>query len=444
VVFPKDHDEVEALVREADLRGVVIIPFGGGTNIVGCVNPQADAECMVVSLDMRDMNRLLSVDENSLTAVIQAGALGPKLEEDLVERGFSLGHYPDSFEYSTLGGWLATRSAGMQSDAYGKIEDMVVALRMATPIGTLVTKPRPRAATGPDLNQMVLGSEGVLGVITEATMRIHRDPEVKAYHGFLFRTFEDGFRAMRECVASSFPPSMFRLSDTGETELAMKMKSPSTGLRGWLHRQVRRFLASRGYGSPCLMLAGFEGSRRKVSRTRTGAFRILRRHGGFHLGAGVGRSWSKEKFHLPYLRDFIMDHSCVVDVGETSTVWSNVLPLHGAVHRAMQEAFAREGSPGYMGCHISHTYATGACLYFTFATQQASGRELEQYYGLKRTITDAIVDNGGTLSHHHAVGTEHLKWMRREVTEPGVRALRGVKNALDPKGIMNPGKLIPD
>jgi alkyldihydroxyacetonephosphate synthase len=389
------------------------------------------------------MHRVLSVDEASQTATIEGGALGPKLEEDLQRRGWSLGHHPDSFEFSTLGGWLATRSAGMQSDAYGKIEDMVVALRLVTPTGTITTRPAPRGATGPDLNQMAVGSEGVLGVITEATMRVHRNPAVRAYHGFLFPTFEAGFAAIAECVTGGFPPSLCRLSDARETELAFHMKRPDTGLKGMVTGAFKRYLAGRGYGAPCLMIAGFEGNPEAVNALRAGAFRMLKKHQGFHLGSKVGDSWSREKYNIPYLRDWVMDYGVMADVGETSTVWSNVLPLYHAAKKALEDRFRADNKGFYLGCHVSHTYKTGCSLYFTFAAHMTPGKELEEYYRYKGLITETYVTHGGTLSHHHAVGIEHQPWIEREITPTGVRALRGLKAALDPDGIMNPGKLIP-
>ncbi len=443
VILPEGHADVEAVVGLAHAHEVCVIPFGGGTNIVGGVNPLERCGRMVVSLDLRNMNRVLAIDPASLVATIEAGALGPKLEEDLQRRGYSLGHHPDSFEFSSLGGWLATRSAGMQSDAYGKIEDMVVSLRMVTPAGTLVTRPAPKAATGPDLNQMAVGSEGVLGVITEATMRVHPNPAVRAYHGFLFPSFEEGYEAIYECVASRYSPSLFRLSDARETELAFQMKRPATGLPGVIEGWFKKYLAGKGYTAPCLMIAGFEGGPDTVKAVREGAFAILKRHRGFHLGTKVGDSWSREKYNLPYLRDYVMDYGCMADVAETSTIWSNVLPLYRAAKKTLEDRFRADGRPFYLGCHISHTYKTGCSLYFTFAAYMTPGKELEEYYRYKRLITETFVTHGGTLSHHHAVGIEHLDWMEREVTPTGVRALKGMKAGLDPHGIMNPGKLIP-
>lgn len=445
VVLPDCHDEVEKIMKAAVKHDVCIVPFGGGTNIVGGVNPDPATRKSIVTVSLRRMNRLLSLDPYSCTATIEGGALGPKLEKDLTAKGYSLGHYPDSFEFSTLGGWIATRSAGMQSDAYGKIEDMVVSLKMVTPEGTIVTRTVPAASSGPDLNRLVAGSEGVLGIITEATMRVHRDPKVKDYRGFLFRTFEEGVAAIHECLDRGFIPSLIRLQDSGETELAMNMKAPKKGFKALIEKPIKKYLKNNGYHAPCIMVVGFEGDEPAVAPMRAGAIAILKKHKGFALGASIGKTWSQDKYNVPYLRDFVMDYGCVVDVSETSATWANVLPLYHNTIRAVKARFAEEwGGDGYIGCHISHTYPTGACLYFTYGVKQKPGRELAQYYDYKKLITDSFMKSGGTLSHHHAVGTEHRPWMEQEISATGVKALASLKAALDPQGILNPGKLIPD
>ena len=444
ILLPETHDQVEAIVRLANLRNFCLIPFGGGTNIVGGVNPDVDDARPMLTLSLRNMNRLLHLDVESRTATIQAGALGPKLEADLAAQGHSLGHYPDSFEYSTLGGWLATRSAGMQSDVYGKIEDMVVSVRVVTPSGTIITRPVPASSAGPDLNQIMVGSEGILGIITEATMRVHATPVVKDYRGFLFRSFEDGAHGIQECLERGFEPCMVRLQDSGESELAFNMKASKHGLEEWLQKQLKGWLKSRGYIEPCILIIGFEGSEESIATKRHGALRILKHHGGFPLGKSVGTTWSKDKFNIPYLRDYLMDYGCMADVAETSTLWSQVLPLYAGTVAAIKTRFLEDDGTGYIGCHISHTYKTGACLYFTFAARQPEGQELEHYYEYKRLATDTIMKLGGTLTHHHAIGTEHRPWMEKEVSPASLQALRALKASLDPGRILNPGKLLPD
>ena len=445
VVLPNQHSDVESVVKLCHDHNVCLIPFGGGTNIVGAVDPMDRSQRMIVSLDTRNMNRILSLDPVSLTAVIEAGALGPKLEADLEARGYNLGHYPDSFQHSTLGGWLATRSAGMQSDAYGKIEDMMVCVKLVTPAGTLVTREVPASSAGPDLNRVVCGSEGTLGVITEATMRIHKSPPVKDYRGFLFKTFQDGVDACRECAQNGISPSMIRLQDTGETELAFCLKSPKTGLNGFIQNQLKKVIKAKGYTHPCIMVVGFEGDAASIKPARDQAFEIFKKYQGFPLGKSVGATWYADKFNVPYLRDYVMDFGCMCDVSETSAVWTKVVPLYNEVIKSIKQQFKDEQKGlGYVGCHISHTYKTGACLYFTYGALQVPGKEMEQYANYKRIVTNAIMRTGGTVSHHHAVGYEHLPWMKEEVSETGLKALRSLKAALDPKTILNPGKLIPE
>ena len=442
VLFAESHSEVEKIVQAAHQFSVRLVPFGGGTNIVGGVE-HLDHSAMRVTLDMRRMSGILSLDKESWTATIEAGAPGPKLEEDLNKLGYSLGHMPDSFEFATLGGWLATRSAGMQSDAYGKIEDMVVAMKMVSPVGTIETKLTPKSSAGPDIDQIICGSEGTLGVITEATMKVHPVPAVKDYHGVLFPDFETGSDAIREAISRNASPTMFRLQDVAETGLAFSMKKPSTGFTKMIETQYKKYLKSKGYATPCLMMVGFEGEPEHAEDMRRRVLPIVKKCGGHHLGNSVGKTFHKNKFAVPYLRDILMNHGCMVDVSETAAVWSKLMPLYRAARDAIQNQFKKEGYPGYIGCHISHSYVDGASLYFTFAAQQIAGRELEQYYRFKRLITETFMQNGGTLTHHHAVGYEHRPWMEREVTRPGITLLRGLKSTLDPGNIMNPGKLIP-
>lgn len=449
VIYPKSHEEVETIMKLAHQHNVCVIPFGGGTNIVGGVDPRdqtltAKGLRTIVSLDMRLMDKVISLDPQSHTAVIQAGALGPMLEKQLEEKGWSLGHYPDSFEYSTLGGWLATRSAGMQSDAYGKIEDMLVSLKMVTPTGTVITRTTPASSAGPDLNRFVVGSEGILGVITEATMRIHKFPEVKDYRGYLFPTFEKGVEAIRECIDKNWIPSMIRFQDPGETQLAFNMKSPKKGIEAIIQKQIKKFLVATGYHEPCIMVVGFEGELKNTQAVSQEVVKILKKHRAFSLGKSVGKTWSKDKFNVPYLRDYMMDYGVMVDVAETAAVWSKLLPVYYKTIEEVKKRFqVQEDGSGYIGCHISHTYKTGACLYFTYGAKQIVGKELEQYYGYKKLITDTFLKNGATLTHHHAVGYEHSPWMETEVSATGLRALKAVKEALDPKNICNPGKVLP-
>lgn len=447
VVLPVDHDQVQALVEAAAEHDVRLIPYGGGTNVVGSLEPEPGDPRPVATLAMRHMDRLLEVDVRAMTARFQAGIFGPRIEEALASHGVALGHHPDSFVHSTLGGWIATRSAGTQSNAWGKIEDMVEGVTMATPRGTLRTKPLPAASNGPDLNRLVVGSEGILGVITEATVRVHPAPEYEDHRMLLFPDFATGFEALLGCVRGGYMPSLARLSDEAETELMFAARHPSTGLARLVQAPIKAWLRARGYARPAALVLGFEGPDRPTRALRRGALRILRRHGGVDLGRGPGESWKRSRYDVPYLRDFVMDHGAVADSFETAVSWSGAWDLYTSVDRVFRESIERHaGRPGYLGCHISHLYDTGACVYFTFATATAADptpqHRIDAYTAIKADVTRAFLDAGGALSHHHAVGREHRPWLREEVGEVGVRSLRALKRELDPAGILNPGALL--
>src|ERR1700728_3597620 len=411
VLYPENEDDVLTVLRAAAHHDVVVIPFGGGSNIAGCLE-RSESRRMAVSLDMRRMRRVLEVDAESFTARIEAGAFGPDLEEQLNGHGLTLGHFPDSFLHSTLGGWIATRSAGMQSDKYGKIEDMVIALRMVTPVGVLATRTVPKSSNGIDVNHLCIGSEGTLGVITEATMRVHPRPEFRRTHGYLFPEFEAGIEAMHECVRKECVPSMLRLSDPDKTALSLAFKPPSSRLSQAATKVMKGYLKAKGFDSrACLMLTTFEGSKGGAVRQHNHVNAIYRRFGAVDLGSGSGKSFESTKYDFPHIRDFLLDRGITSDVSETSTVWSNIVPLYLATTSGLRTAIQESGVRPWVGCHISHTYQCGASLYLTFACRQQDGHEMQQYLHAKRVVQQSFIDHGATLSHHHAVGTEHLPWL---------------------------------
>jgi alkyldihydroxyacetonephosphate synthase len=443
VLYPENEPDVLRTLRAAARHDVVIIPFGGGSNIAGCLE-RSESRRMVVSLDMRRMRRVLEVDTESFTARIEAGAFGPDLEEQLNAHGLTLGHFPDSFLHSTLGGWIATRSAGMQSDKYGKIEDMVIALRMVTPVGVLATRTVPKSSNGIDVNHLCIGSEGTLGVITEATMRVHPRPESRRTHGYLFPEFEAGIEAMHECVRKECVPSMLRLSDPDKTALSLAFKPPSSRLSQAATKIMKSYLRAKGFDSrACLMLTTFEGSKAGAARQHNRVNAIYRRFGAVDLGSGSGKSFESTKYDFPHIRDFLLDRGITSDVSETSTVWSNIVPLYQATTAGLRAAIQESGVRPWVGCHISHTYQSGASLYLTFACKQQDGHEMQQYLHAKRVVQQSFIDHGATLSHHHAVGTEHLPWLTDDISPVGVMAVAAIKGGLDPDNIMNPGRLWP-
>ncbi len=444
VAHPGSEEALARLLRIAASEGIAVIPFGGGTSVVGGVEPPGGTG-LVLAIDLRRMNRVLGVDPVNLTATAEAGILGPDLEAALGAHGLTLGHFPQSFEFSTLGGWIATRSAGYASTGYGKIEAMVVALRLITPRGVIATRMVPASSSGPDLNALLIGSEGALGIITQATLRLRPVPAVRDYRAWLFRAFEDGVSAVRAMMQHGPVPTIVRLSDAGETEASLAMRERRAGWSARAEAVGMRVVRARGFeaGRRCLAIIGIEGQPETTARASKDLRRVLRRWGAFPLGPGPARAWYRERFELPYLRDEMLDAGILVDTLETAAVWDRLPSLHRAVSAALHAALAVDGRQALVLCHLSHAYATGASLYFTFLVRQVPGREIEQWEAAKRAATDAIMAGGGTLSHHHGVGTVHRAWMRREHGEYGVQTVRAMKAVLDPDGIMNPGKLVP-
>ena len=444
IVYPESERDVCLTLRAAVERDIVLIPFGGGSNIAGCLE-RMDPGRMCVSLDMRRMRRVLAVDRRSFTAQIEAGVFGPDLEQQLSAHGMTLGHFPDSFLHSTLGGWLATRSAGMQSDKYGKIEDMVLAVRMVTPEGVLETRVVPKASNGIDVNHLCVGSEGMLGVITEATMRVHAFPESRQVRGYLFPEFEGGMEAIYECANQECMPAMVRLNDPDKTALSLAFRPLPTGFTKIASSLFKTYLRVKGFAQPraCLMLIAFEGNERGVSRRLQQAETIYRKRGAVGLGASAGKSFEATKYDFPHIRDFLLDRNVTTDVSETATVWGNIATLYHDTISVLREEISKSGVRPWAGCHVSHTYPCGASLYFTFGFRQRPGHELEQYLQVKRAVQQSFIDHGATLSHHHAVGTEHLPWLAADISPIGVQAISAIKQRLDPVNIMNPGRLLP-
>ncbi|MFM1555812.1 MAG: FAD-binding oxidoreductase [Limisphaerales bacterium] len=446
IVYPASEVDVVAIVKAAHEHNAVLIPFGGGTNIAGCIEPKDRDERFIVSLDMCRMHRVLAVDKKSLLARIEAGVYGPHMEEQLEAEGVTLGHFPDSFVHSTLGGWVATRSAGMQSDKYGKIEDMVIALRMVTPSGTIVTRTVPNTSNGIDVRSLCVGSEGILGVITEVTMQVHRLPEYKMFEGWLFPDFESGIHAIHECMRHGTMPVITRLNDPGKTALSAAFKKVEPPLKQKIGAAMKWYLRNiKGidFTKCCMMTTAYEGDYDTFHMQRRESNRVFRKHGGVNLGEGPGNSFKEAKYDFPHVRDYLMDRGVMGDVSETSTTWDNLHNLYTKTITNIQKAIRDTGVDPWVGCHISHNYHTGASLYFTFGCRQIEGRELDQYLYIKKAAEDSFLQNGGTVSHHHAVGTEHLPWIEADLSPAGLKAVRAIKDGLDPKSVMNPGKILP-
>jgi len=439
IVSPSTSEQVAAVLSACSQHGIAVTPFGGGTSVVGGVDADRGAHSAAISLDLGRLSETCDVDERSLTATVAPGIFGPDLERRLGECGVTLGHFPQSFEYSTVGGWVATRSAGQASTGYGRIDELVEAVRCVTPTGELATLDAPASAAGPSLRDLVVGSEGTLGVITSATLRVRPRPQTRHYEAWSFESFGAGVEAMRALEQSGASPDVGRVSDEEETRLTMAL-----GSRGGVGEKLGRgYLRAFGHPRGCIAFTGFEGLPDRVSARRGRAAELLRAHGAVPLGTRPGRSWLRNRFSAPYLRDELMDRGVMVETLETATTWTNLTVLYEAVRTALSNALSERGTPPAVMCHVSHLYSSGASLYFTFIARQERGAELEQWRTAKRAACDAIVAAGGTISHHHAVGTDHREWMTAEVGELGVEVLRAVKEHVDPAGIMNPGKLLP-
>jgi alkyldihydroxyacetonephosphate synthase len=446
VVYPGSEAEVQLVVDRAVAANAVLIPFGGGSSISGSLHAPADETRPVISVDLGRMNRVLSVDEASGLARIQAGTLGPDIESQLGARGWTLGHFPDSFTHSTLGGWVATRSSGMQSDKYGDISEIARGVRVVQPGKVLVLRPLPSTSTGPSVREMVLGSEGRLGIITEVTVQVHRIPEKRQILGYLFPTWDAGLAAMQEISASDAAPTVTRVSDGRETRFsfATRKKSKGISLTSLVSKGLMTVLEKRGWqlDQSCLSFIGYEGSKSHVAREKSIVKGIVSKHGGIVLGKGPGVLYDQKKFDTPYIRDFLLDRGAIGDVSETAAPWSKLRPLYDNVMAAANAAFAELGVVGWIMCHLSHSYHSGACLYFTFAFKHDGIDPLAQYDKVKSAVQQAFVDSDGTLSHHHAVGTEHSAWLEQDISAPGVHMIDGLFAAMDPGRNFNPGKIV--
>jgi alkyldihydroxyacetonephosphate synthase len=446
VVYPGDEAEVQLIVDRAVAADAVIIPYGGGSNISGSLHAPEDETRPVISLDLGRLNQVIDIDEESGLARVQAGVQGPDLEEQLGARGWTLGHFPDSFTHSTLGGWVATRSSGMQSDKYGDISDIARGMRVVMPGKVLQVRPLPHTSTGPSVREMVLGSEGRLGVITEVTVQVHRIPEVRLILGYLFPSWEAGLAAMHDISTSDAHPSITRVSDAKETafSFATRRKSSRISISSLISKGLMKVLQRRGWklDEVCLSFIGYEGGKAHVARQKAIVKDIVGRHGGIVVGKGPGELYDQKKFDTPYIRDFLLDRGAIGDVSETAAPWSKLMPLYTNVLAAAEKVYAHLGVSGWIMCHLSHSYHSGACLYFTFAFKHDGVDPLGQYEQLKNAIQQAFVDSAGTLSHHHAVGTEHAAWLEQDISAPGVHMIDGLFTAMDPGRNFNPGKII--
>jgi alkyldihydroxyacetonephosphate synthase len=437
VAYPREAEQVRELLNYARRKGIQVIPYGGGTSVVGHINP-VERGAPVLTLDLGQMNRLLDLDKDSRLARFEAGVNGPALEHQLNQHGYTLGHFPQSWEYSTLGGWIATRSTGQQSYHYGRIEDLFAGGLLETPAGLLPLRNLPASAAGPDLRHAALGSEGRLGVITEASVRIQPFPEQEAFYGIFFRSWEAGSAATRALVQAMIPASMIRLSDAQETLTTLALAG-----KPQLVRIADVLLRAFGAGEArCLMILGLTANRASFPLNKSFAFEILRAHGGIPTGTMIGTQWSKSRFRSPYLRNTLWEHGYALDTLETAVRWSGLEDLRKAILTALDHSFETIDIPVMRFSHISHVYPDGGSIYVTFIYPRTDHAEstLAIWQDAKRYASDAIVAHKGTISHQHGLGMDHLPYLQAEKGSLGIAALESFSQTFDPQGIMNPGK----
>ncbi len=424
VLFPGSHEQILAILELCSQRHVAVVPFGGGTSVVGGLAPEVDRFAGSLALDLRRLDALREFDEQSRMASFGPGLRGGEAEALLGQRGYTLGHFPQSFEYATLGGFAAARSSGQASAGYGRFDELVLALKVATPAGTLILGRAPKSAAGPDLRQLILGSEGAFGVLTELTVSVRPAPERRIYEGWLLPDFAAGLAAVQRLAQDSLTPTVLRLSDEAETALGRAGAEP----------------AGPASAHGCLAVVGWEGAHDEVRARREASLRVLRAAEATEVG-GAGDAWSRDRYTGPYLRDALLDAGALVETLETATFWSSLRPLYEAVAAALRESLTAQGTPPLILCHVSHTYPAGASLYFTIVCAQLPD-PIAQWRRAKATAGDAILGAGGTISHHHGVGRDHREALIRELGELGIGVLKAIKRTLDPAGILNPGILI--
>jgi alkyldihydroxyacetonephosphate synthase len=441
VSYPNSDEDVRSLMTFARQAGASLIPYGGGTSVVGHVNPRSQSPpCLTV--DLSRMNQLLDLDHASQLATFEAGVRGPDLEAQLAKHGYTLGHYPQSFELSTLGGWIATRSSGQQSLYYGRIEDHFAGGHVEALDDSWDIPPFPASAAGPDLRHFLLGSEGRLGIITRATLRVRPIPEIEQFHAVFFRDWSSGVEAVRDLAQTGIDLSMLRLSDEVETQTTLALAG-----RERLVSFADHGLRLLGHGNQrCLLLFGVTGTRRETRVAQRSAKAIVRNYGGLHTGTLIGEMWKKSRFHTPYLRNTLWELGYALDTVETATTWSRVPETLESICSAIRSGLETAGERVFTFAHLSHIYRHGASIYVTYLFRRATTPEetLSRWKILKALASEAIVTNGGTISHQHGVGLDHAEYLHAEKGPLGMKLLSSAFQSADADMVMNPGKLLPE
>ncbi|WP_426107005.1 FAD-binding oxidoreductase [Massilia sp. TSP1-1-2] len=439
VAFPESGDQVRELLDFAAANGAMVIACGGATSVAGHITVPGGA-MPVLTISMTRMRAMLNLDIEAQLATFEAGVFGPDLEAQLRAHGFTLGHFPQSFEYSTLGGWVVTRSSGQQSLRYGRIEQLFAGGRVESPAGRLDLPTFPASAAGTDLREMVLGSEGRLGILTEAAVRITRLPEHEAFHAVFFPSWEAAALATRTIAQARLPLSMLRLSNGAETTTMLTLAGHKR-----LIGALETYLGWRGCGEgKCMLMIGASGGKAAAKAALKGALALARKQGGVHVGRKMGEKWKQNRFRNVYLRNTAWQHGYAIDTVETAVDWPGVTPMMHAIEEAATEALATRGERVHAYTHLSHVYAQGASVYSTFVYRLSGTYEgdLARWRALKSAVSEAIVVNGGTISHQHGVGTDHAPYLIAEKGALGIGAMQALFRHFDPECRMNPGKLV--
>jgi alkyldihydroxyacetonephosphate synthase len=440
VAFPDTFDDVQEILNFAYKHKITIIPYGGGTSVLGHLNVP-EGKRPVLSLSLKHLNRLIDLDPYSSLATFEAGIRGSDLEAQLRAKNFTLGHYPQSFEYSSLGGWVVTRACGQESTYYGRMDELFQGGELLTPKGVMEFPPFPASAAGPDLRHILLGSEGRLGVLTKATLRISPLPERNDIYGIFFPSWGNAVETIKMLAASHLSISMIRLSNEAETTTSLALAGHEKQI-SLLKRYLRlRSIPEKG---ACMCMIGFIGSHRLVNASRREAASIIRRNGGVSTGKAMGRAWKKDRFRVPYLRNTLWDIGYAVDTLETAVKWDKVTPIMQSIEKTLSNGLAQWNEKVHVFSHLSSVYPTGSSIYTTFVFRVAGTphETLARWKILKDAASHAIVTAGGTISHQHGVGIDHKPYLEAEKGAIGVSTIKQICSHIDPEQHMNPTKLV--
>lgn len=447
VVFPASDEEVANIVKAAQTHNVCLIPYGGGTNVSNSLSCFDDEQRMIVAVDMARMNRILWIDPDNHMACVQAGAVGRLIAEQLAEYGFTLGHEPDSIEFSTMGGWIATHASGMKKNRYGNIEDIVLDITVVTPSGTLerpMVAPRESIGIG-DPRRWIYGSEGGLGIVTQAIIKIFPLPEVQEYGSIIFPSLEKGVDFLYELTHTSTPPASVRLVDNMQFQLSQTLKPRSEGfkklkskLEKWFVLNVKGFDAEEM--TACTLV--FEGSKEEVAAQQKSVYRIAEKHGGMNGGSENGRRGYQLTYGIAYLRDWILNHWLLAESFETSAAWSDVMDVCNNVKRRLLEEHSKRNLPGkpFISCRVTQVYPTGAAIYFYFAYYfKDVDNPSEVFSEMEHAARDEVLKSGGSLSHHHGIGKIRRDFLPRIMSQGVLDWQKQIKTAVDPNNVFGAG-----